>query len=784
MSRPSPGGLFDEITDSPPPGAHTITVAFASGVDATFTYAVPDALWPVAPGQRVTAPFGRGNKPQTGFCIACDPSLEPASQGKRFQIKAITKVLDAAPLIDEQLLSLAQWISDYYVCPLGQVLTAVVPGAVKQGAGTHQERYAYLTDSPSEIEPPVRGQKQQAILSALRAAGATAEDAAIPVPALCRDIDCTAAPFKRLQERGLIRLVQKTTLKALPALPRGMVPDDPPHIVLNTEQQAAVRHVHRKLQAGGFGVTVLYGVTDSGKTEVYIRAIEKTLEAGKSAIVLLPEIALTAQTVNRFENRFDQVAVMHSGLTGPQRHTQWRLIREGKARVVVGARSAVFAPVPNLGLIVVDEEHEPSYKQDTIPRYHGRDLAVKRAHLACAHCILGSATPSLESLTNCTGKKEYDLVRLTRRVKALAPPVMKLVDLKDDPTTRGGRFLISEILVDHLTQALARGEQAMLLLNRRGYSNFVFCPACKHSLRCRNCDVTLTFHRASTPHADMTTVLGRHLQKGYAVCHYCLSQTLVPKACPLCNGHFAMIGLGSQRLEDELAQRFPRARVARLDSDAVAGKDYLPILRDFAAGELDILAGTQMLAKGLHFPNVTLVGIISADTSLAIPDFRANERTFQLIAQVAGRAGRSEKGGAVIVQTFLPDQPAIRYARDNAFEAFVKEEVKHRHACNLPPFWRLSTVTLRDPQYEKLEKAAAALRERIDGIVAAQDLNFKVRGPLPAPISRIQRQHRIQIILQAPNPHTMQCLFRSLRAHRPIRPHVQIVYDIDPVHVL
>lgn len=783
MSRPSLGNLF-ESPDIAQPGAHTISVAFASGVDATFTYAVPDALWPVTPGQRVSAPFGRGNKSETGFCVSCDPPQNTSAQGKRFQIKAIAKVLDEAPLIDESLLALAQWISEYYVCPLGQVLTAVVPGAVKQGAGIKRERFAFLTPHPPDVQTALRGKKQQAILAALQTAQAVDAESAVSIQKLRQDIGCTDPPFKRLQEHGHIRVIQKATLKALPALPPGMVPDDPAHIVLNAEQQAALEHVYRKLATDCFGVTVLYGVTDSGKTEVYIRAIERTLEAGKSAIVLLPEIALTAQTVNRFRNRFEQVAVMHSGLTGPQRHAQWRMIRAGEARVVVGARSAVFAPVPQLGLIVVDEEHEPSYKQDTVPRYHGRDLAVKRAHLAGAHCILGSATPSLESLTNCTAKKEYDLVRLTQRVKALAPPVMTLVDLKEDPTTRGGRFLVSEVLANHLTQTLARKEQAILLLNRRGFSNFVFCPACKHSLRCRNCDVTLTFHRRQTSHANMTTVLGQHLSRGFAICHYCLSQTLVPKGCPLCGGNFAMIGLGSQRLEEELAQRFPGARLARLDSDAVAGRDYLPILRDFAAGDLDILAGTQMLAKGLHFPNVTLVGIISADTSLYIPDFRANERTYQLIAQVAGRAGRSDKGGTVIVQTFLPTQPAILYARDNAFEAFVKEEVKHRHACNLPPFWRLAAVTLRDAQYEKLEKAAAQLRERMDGIVASQGLDLKIRGPLPAPISRIQRQHRIQIIVQAPNPHTMQRLFSSLRAHRPIRPHVQIAYDIDPVHVL
>lgn len=778
-------GLFDALeAKEAPPCTHTIRVAFATGVDTTFTYAVPDTLWPVVPGQRIEAPFGRSNKKQTGFCVNVDPPLDTPAGARPFKIKSITQIVDEAPLVDDHLLSLAQWISDYYACPLGQVLSAVVPGAVKRGAGMKTERLVYLATLDSSPEEQVRGKKQKAILTTLREQKATDTDSAVSVGYLRRQIPCTDHPLKQLAQRGLIKHVEKTTLNALPALPMGLVPVDPPDITLNPEQVQAVAHINGALEKACFGVTVLYGITDSGKTEVYIRSMQKALDLGKEVIVMLPEIALTTQAVFRFQARFDQVAVMHSALTPAQRHAQWQMIRSGEARVVVGARSAVFAPVPNLGLIVVDEEHEPSYKQDTLPRYHGRDLAVKRAHLAGAHCILGSATPSLESLTNCTRKKNFSIFKLTQRVKDLPLPTMKQVDLRSEPATRRGTSLISEVLAQHLNAILTRGEQAILLLNRRGYSNFVFCPACKHTLHCRNCDVTLTFHKTETPGADMETVLGRHLRRGVAMCHYCLSQTLVPKQCPVCGKGMAMIGMGSQRLEDELAQRFPQTRVARLDSDAVAGKNVVSILRDFAVGRLDILAGTQILAKGLHFPNVTLVGIISADTSLYIPDFRANERTFQLIAQVAGRAGRSEKGGTVIVQTFLPDQPAIRYALDQNFEGFIKEEVKHRHACNLPPFWRLASITLRDPTYEKLEKAAQALRDRIDGIVAAKGLEMKVRGPMPAPIARIQRYHRIQIILQAPTPMIMQELFASLRRHKPIRPQVQTAIDIDPVHVL
>ena len=324
-----------------------------------------------------------------------------------------------------------------------------------------------------------------------------------------------------------------------------------------------------------------------------------------------------------------------------------------------------------------------------------------------------------------------------------------------------------------------------MLLNRRGYSNFIFCPSCKHTLHCRNCDVTLTFHKTKSQAGDrMKTVTGRHMICGYAICHYCLAQTLVPQKCPLCGKAMTMIGLGSQRLEEELAKRFPQARISRVDSDSMAGKDYYHVLKDFGEGRIDILAGTQMLAKGLHFPNVTLVGIISADTCLYLPDFRANERTFQLISQVAGRAGRSAKKGTVFVQTFLPHQPAIQFALAGDFDGFIKEELKHRRSCNLPPFWRLALVTLRDMNFEKLEVACKNMREKIDRIIEQNRLKINARGPIPAVISRVQRFHRMQIILQAPQAELLRELFNKLRAEKPVRPAVKVAIDIDPVNLL
>jgi primosomal protein N' (replication factor Y) len=362
---------------------------------------------------------------------------------------------------------------------------------------------------------------------------------------------------------------------------------------------------------------------------------------------------------------------------------------------------------------------------------------------------------------------------------------MKLVDMTLEQPTRKGIELISSPLAEQLEKVLTKGEQAILLLNRRGYSNFVFCPACRHTLHCRNCDAALTFHKSKmTGDVHLPKVTEKYMYYGHALCHYCMAQTLVPQKCPLCGSGLAMIGLGSQRLEEELRSRFPQARTSRVDSDSMSGRDYYSLLNDFGQGHIDILAGTQMLAKGLHFPNVTLVGIISADTSLYLPDFRANERTFQLILQVAGRAGRSVKKGIVLIQTFLPDQPAIQFALNRDFEGFVQEELKHRRNCNLPPYWRLAVIVLRDTNYEKLEAASQNMRQRLDRIIKHNNLMINIRGPMPAPLSRLQRFHRMQIVVQAPEAGMLHQLLKHLRAAGSIRPIVKVAIDVDPVNLL
>ncbi|MCK4752910.1 MAG: primosomal protein N' [Planctomycetes bacterium] len=777
MSRYQTKSLF-EAGDVPEGDCgHIASVAFEVGVDNEFDYLVPEKIWPVEVGQRVEVPFGRSNKRALGFCVG----VREFSEGLR-KLKRVKNVVDERALIDAELMELARWISSYYVCPLGQVLAAMVPAGVKKAAGVKKQRYVYFANS-SGIDQ-VRGKRQKQIVELLREKGACDGDSAIDFQSLLAEVGCTNGPVNKLAEKGIVKIEQRVVLKSLPAIPEGMWIKHE-KVVLNEDQKKALVKINGQIDSGEFGVTLLHGVTDSGKTELYIRAIESVLKKGKGAIILLPEIALTAQTVQRFSSRFKRIAVMHSGLSAAQRNVQWQKIKNGEADVVIGARSAVFAPLAKLGLIVVDEEHEPSYKQDVVPRYNGRDVAIKRTQLAGAHCILGSATPSLETLLNCKKREHFNLVSLPKRVMGLEFPEMKLVDMREGFLTKSGVRLISEQLSERLKEVLGRREQAILLLNRRGYSNFVFCPSCKHTLSCRNCDVTLTFHKSKVGNgAERETITGKHMGYGYAMCHYCLSQTLVPKKCPLCGKGMAMIGLGAQRLEEELAEKFGDARVTRVDSDSMAGGDYYRVLRDFSEGRIDILAGTQMLAKGLHFPNVTLVGIISADTSLYLADFRANERTFQLISQVAGRAGRSVKKGVVFVQSFFGEQPAIQFALKNDYSGFVEEELKHRKSCNLPPYWRMAVVGMRDASYEKLEQAGDAMREKIAGIVKAEGLETIVRGPVPAVISRIQRYHRMQIIVQAPEAAILQRLFGKLRAMSGIRPAVKVAIDVDPVNLL
>jgi len=528
--------------------------------------------------------------------------------------------------------------------------------------------------------------------------------------------------------------------------------------------------VQHAVAAGGFHPFLLHGVTGSGKTEIYLRAIEQVVAQGKEAIVLVPEISLTPQTIERFRGRCGRVAVMHSNLTDAERATYWRHVAAGQVNVVVGARSAVFAPTRNLGLIVIDEEHETSFKQESTPRYHARDVAVMRAQLANVPILLGSATPSLESW-RAASAAEYELLSLPNRVENRPLPDVQLVDMRHEPKQPGQYRAIGQTLERGIREAVKAGGQVILLLNRRGFSTHVHCPDCGHVAQCQHCDLSLTFHRS----------------KAALVCHYCGWETLPMTQCPKCN-HTAIRyqGMGTEKLHAELEKVFPQYVIQRMDSDTMTKSgSHQRVFDAFKAGLIHILLGTQMIAKGLDFPNVTLVGVINADVGLHLPDFRAAERTFQILAQVAGRAGRGDKGGQVMVQTFTPEHPCISLAAKHDFEAFAKLELGFRREHQYPPYQKLARMIVRSES----EEAAAAFADQLAGAFKAATSRVKnnairVLGPAECPVFKLHDYYRYHFQLQSESSGTLHQVLREVLAvSKP--PHgVEFQVDIDPFSML
>ncbi len=763
------------------------SIAFDSPLDQLFDYHVPPELSDsLQVGQRVQAPFGRANRPQIGFCVAI------AKRTPRRPLKTIRKIIDPKPLIASELLDLARWISSYYCCPLGTVLAAMLPGPVKQQPTIRTPRLFCLTDlgraalcysaksrragtKHEEAQSSVRlGPRQRAVLQTLLG---PADSKAAPLSAavLRQRAECSAQTLRSLIRKGLIRQLSPAQaqdyLANAPAAPSENL--SRPDWLPNSQQQQALRRLDSALANPIFSVHLLHGVTSSGKTEIYIRCVEQLITRDRQAIVLVPEIALTTQTVQRFTARLPGVCVLHSGLTSSQRRHQWLRIASGQGRVVIGPRSAIFAPTAKLGLIVVDEEHEPSYKQDTQPRYHGRDVAIKRAQLLNIPIILGSATPSLESLYNSRTLGHFSRIRLSRRVHDLPLPPVQLVDLRQEYRARKGLHIFSRSLEAQLRQTLDRGQQAILLLNRRGYAGFVSCPSCNYVLTCEHCDVALTYHRRTS--GPVAT--------GRALCHYCLSESRIPSACPTCGQRLLFLGIGTQRAEQELARKFPQARFARVDSDTMNRHKYQDLLQRFGTGQLDILLGTQMIAKGLDFPNVHLVGILSADTSLSIPDFRSSERTFQLAAQVAGRAGRATPGARVILQTFNPHFPAIHFATTHDYDAFADAELALRKSLAYPPFGRMARIILRAPSLTNLQRQARRAADILAHAVAHTAKTVKTTGPLPPPIARISGHHRLHFILRSPTAKALHAVLTRARSDLFKLP-VHLAIDMDPVNLL
>lgn len=777
------------------------------------TYGVPTTMPDLAVGDRVTVPLGRGNKPASGYVVGLRDEADAAIK----KVKPILSRERTASSLPKDLVTLAAWIAGYYCCPLGMVFGSLLPAAVKKATGTKQRTQVRFTPAPGSAPGNNKDQKEIKLTKLQTAVLDTARDAAAwldPKDLADRAGAKSTSAVKQLLDKELLEARQQTAvvsdldLRAQKVVKPGSPAAAPP--ALTPAQDVAVTKLIAALQEG-FGVHLLHGITGSGKTEVYLRTIAAmvrgvggwdlgigdqgmasasgaddhsapnpqppTPNSRPGVIVLVPEIALTPQTVGRFLVRFPEghVAVLHSGLTAAQRHAQWQRIRDGKASVVVGARSAIFAPLPKVGLIIVDEEHESSYKQDQLPRYHARDVAIKRAQLAGCPVVLGSATPALESYHHATSGRSQ-LIELPDRVPGAKLPTVEIVDLADERRERKGVHLLSHRLEALLSSNLAAGGQAILLLNRRGYANYIACPdhRCGWMMRCHHCDVTMVYHRnAKLPSG------------GLVQCHHCNAEQSLVSVCPDSGHKVTIFGLGTQRVEEELVRKFPQARLARMDADAMrTARDYQVTLDKFASGGTDILLGTQMIAKGLDVANVRLVGVISGDTSLNFPDFRASERTFQLISQVAGRAGRGAHRGRVVVQSFNPDDPAIQLAAQHDYVTFATQEIKTRAQVGLPPIGRMARIVLRDTDHVANTKRAHELGHALRQANDRLNLNVRLRGPAVCPIARLADHHRQQIELISADAVSIQKLLTTLRNAGQLISDTHTAVDVDPVSLL
>ena len=733
-------------------------VALNTPLERLFHYRVPAALAGVlARGARVRVPFGR--REMIGYCVGFTdtPDVEET------RLKDIIALVDREPLLDDRMLELTQWLAGYYCCSWGEALDAVLPAAVRRKKAASTVLLAEAAQTPAELRAraeaaAARAPRQARLLQAL-----AATEGEIAARDLVRLAECDYAVLKTLARAGSLRLRRVQAADDDPSLRFQVAQAAPPNPT--PDQAAAIVTLEETLAREGFAVILLHGVTGSGKTELYLQALERVVRRGKQGIVLVPEIALTPQTIARFRARFARVCVLHSEMSDRGRRREWQAIRAGRADVVIGARSAVFAPVPRLGLLVVDEEHEPSFKQQSVPRYHARDVGIWRARHEGALVLLGSATPSLESFQNARAGK-YRLVELPRRVGNRPLPPVAVLDLTKEVFRRGGTPLLSRALKEAIAERLDRNEQVIIFLNRRGFHTHVTCARCGFVLQCDHCDVSLIYHRT----------------RNRACCHYCGRETEPPQSCPVCNAPgLKYRGAGTQRVEEEIARAFGQERIARMDSDSMRGwAKYEKTLSDFRDGKTQILLGTQMVAKGLDFPNVTLVGVVNADTSLNLPDFRAAERTLQLLTQVAGRAGRSELGGRVIIQTFSADHACIHFARTHDYRGFAEAELADRRAFGYPPFGRLARLII-----EGTDKAAVAERALAVTAAAARAVtgaDVQILGPVEAPIARIKQRHRRHTIIKA---RKVSLLHQALRAvERKRIKGTQVIIDVDPVALL
>lgn len=739
-----------------------VRVVIDRAIHRELDYSVPDSLAErVGVGSRVRVPF----RDRSGLATV----VATLEQSDVTGIRPIEAVVGDTPMLSAYLLELANWIGAYYCCPIETVMRSMLPQVIRKAEVGFKKQWFVQPggkiDSDELEKLQKRAPRQAELLEAI-----SKLEKPKRVADLLRQTSLDNQTLRALVKRGLAEL-REEAVERDPHGDEQFIPTT--NLVLNEEQTRALKEVTEALDEPEKARPILlHGVTGSGKTEIYLQAIRTALDRGHAAIVLVPEISLTPQTVERFKGRFaeaqDMVAVLHSHLSEGERHDEWHKIHSGRARIVIGARSAVFAPLKNLGLIVVDEEHETTYKQEEAPRYHARDIAVVRAKIEKCVVLLGSATPSLESYHNATSGK-YRLATLSQRVDEKQMPLMRIVDLRSERRKQKSLAILSDKLRDAITDRLDKREQTILFLNRRGFSTSLLCSNCGEARHCPNCSVALTFHR----------------QAARLNCHLCGHTAAVPKKCPAC-GQDALIysGFGTEKVEATVTQIFPNAIVRRMDADSMSRKEaYRETLRNFRAGKIDILVGTQMIAKGLHFPNVTLVGIINADLALHLPDFRAGERTFQLLTQVAGRAGRGETAGEVFVQTFTPFSPSIQFARHHDFAGYFQQELEFRERCDFPPFQHAVLITIRSGHEARAKFSAETLRRRLQETLPPE---FVLGDAAPAPLQKLQGQFRFHILIRAESRRIsgLSRLIRETLDKLPFPEDVAVAVDVDPYQLL
>ncbi len=722
--------------------------------DMVLDYAIPPGMESVGRGSRVEMPL-RG-RAATGTVIRLvEP--EPEWAGR---LRPLRRLVDEEPVVPAVLMDLAEWAARYYAVPIEQMIRCIVPEPVRQERHEEKTRkVAILQDWPDDERlnrMNARAPRQASIMRLLHAA----EGCRLPLAELGGS--AALAPCRALEKQGFVRL-EDEAVRRDPAGSETFALTAP--LTLNPEQAAALESINAAFDAGDSKPIVLQGVTGSGKTEVYLQAAARARARGKGVLILVPEISLTPQTMARFKSRFaddpGSVAILHSAMSDGERFDEWHAIRKGRARIAIGPRSAVFAPVRELGLIIVDEEHDGSYKQDSSPRYHGRDLAVLRAKMEGASIVLGSATPSLESLYNVQLGK-YSMLRMDQRADGQRLPLTRVLDMKSEPKDKRNLGILSERLRMAIEQRLRRGEQVILLLNRRGFARSLQCPDCGYNATCEHCSMPLTYH----------------VTENRLVCHLCGYRATVPQYCPECHSDKILLeGYGTQKVEAVLRRCFPQARLQRVDADVTVRKNALRnILNDFRARRTDILLGTQMISKGLDFPGVTLVGVLNADLGLCIPDFRAAERTFQLLTQVAGRAGRGDIDGEVIIQTHTPQAAAIQYARRHDTDGFAENELGIRRQFGFPPYSHMAVLTSRS---EREELAAFALETLCRRLRESLPAGADITDPMPAPIARAYGQFRYQSTLRAPGARVLADLCSREIARLDAGDDITITLNID-----